>query len=53
VDIEVEAVLVARALASTPRIDVAFFQAVPDPAALLAMLRPLAGAAQAHPDIPG
>jgi DNA-binding MarR family transcriptional regulator len=45
--------LARQAVAIVEAADAAFFQAIPDPAALLAMLRPLAGAAHAHSDIPG
>ena len=40
--------LAVAAVAAVEGVDAAFFQATPDPAALLAMLRPLA-----RPDIPG
>ena len=43
--------LARQAVAIVEAADAAFFQAIPDPAALLAMLRPLAGATRAHPDI--
>jgi DNA-binding MarR family transcriptional regulator len=38
--------LAQRAVAAVEAADASFFQAIPDPAALLAMLRPLAGAAR-------
>ena len=43
--------LALAAVAAVEGVDAAFFQAMPDPAALLAMLRPLAR--RDRPDIPG
>jgi DNA-binding MarR family transcriptional regulator len=44
--------LAQRAVAIVEAADAAFFRPIPDPAALLAMLRPLAGPPALPPDIP-